>query len=403
MRRGSLIQLFVIIVIVIAATVGLYQPIRNHINLGLDLQGGLHVVMEAVDAPDNPVSSDKVDGALNIIRTRVDQLGVKEPIVQKQGDRRIIVELAGIQDPQEAIRVIGKTALLEFKDPDGNTVLYGSELKDAKSNIDPQTNKPEVNLEFTEKGTQLFGNLTSQNVGKVIPVVLDNELISAPVVNEPITGGKARISGGYQTLEEAEHDAIMFRSGSLPVKLEMVEKRTVGPTLGADSLKKSMEAGIIGIIVVFIFMLAFYRLPGVIADFSLLLYTLIVMGVLALINTSLTLPGIAGIILSIGMAVDANIIIYERMKEELRTGKTLMAAIDAGFARAFWTIFDSQLTTLIGAGVLFFLGTGPIKGFAVTLSIGIVVNLFTSITFTRYMLRLIARSKAVTNLKFYGV
>lgn len=404
MRRwGSLIRLVIAVVLVITAAVAAYRPIKENLNLGLDLQGGLHVVLEGVDTPDAPVSDEAMKGAVGVIRNRIDQLGVREPIIQRQGDRRIIVELAGVQDPQEAIRIIGKTALLEFKDPDGNTVLYGSELKDAQAAINPQNNQAEVHLTFSDKGAQAFADLTSRYVGQRIAIYLDNVLLTAPTVEEPITGGNAVIRGGYQSLQEAEHDAIMLRSGALPVKLEMIERRTVGPTLGADSLNKSLKAGFIGIALIFIFMLGYYRLPGLVANFSLLLYGLLVLGTLVLIQTTLTLYGIAGFILSIGMAVDANIIIYERLKEELRAGKTLMAAIDAGFSRAFMTIFDSNLTTLFGAAVLFFLGTGPIKGFAVTLSIGIVASMLTAITFTRFLLRQIAGSRLVTNLKLYGV
>ncbi|MDH7479177.1 MAG: protein translocase subunit SecD [Syntrophomonadaceae bacterium] len=402
-RRGSLIQLVIMVVLVITAAVAAYRPVKQNLNLGLDLQGGLHVVMEGVDTPEAPVSDEAMKGAVGVIRNRIDQLGVKEPIIQRQGDRRIIVELAGVQDPQEAIRIIGKTALLEFKDHGGKTVLYGSELKDAQATINPQNNQAEVHLTFSDKGAQDFADLTSRYVGQRIAIYLDNVLLTAPTVEEPITGGNAVIRGGYQNLQEAEHDAIMLRSGALPVKLEMIEKRTVGPTLGADSLNKSLKAGLIGIALIFIFMLGFYRLPGLVANFSLLLYGTLVLGTLALLQTTLTLPGIAGFILSIGMAVDANVIIYERLKEELRAGKTLMAAIDAGFSRAFWTIFDANLTTLFGAGVLFFLGTGPIKGFAVTLSIGIIASMLTAITFTRYLLRLIAGSRLVTSLKLYGV
>jgi preprotein translocase subunit SecD len=203
-------------------------------------------------------------------------------------------------------------------------------------------------------------------------------------------------------LTAAENDAILLRSGSLPVKLEMIEKRTVGPSLGEESLEKSYQAGLIGFLAIFIFMIGYYRVPGILADFSLVLFGLLVLGILALFGATLTLPGIAGFILSVGMAVDANILIFERVKEELRTGKTLMSAIDAGFARAFWTIFDSNLTTLIGAGVLYYFGSGLIKGFALTLSIGIVCSMFTAITFTRFLLRYLGRSRLITNVKLYG-
>jgi len=403
MQRWNITQLVGIVVLVLIATAVAYKPILNNLNLGLDLRGGLHVVLQAVDTPDAPVTADSVQAALGIVRNRIDQLGVKEPVVQTEGNDRIVVELAGVQDPQEAVRIIGKTAILEFRGPGGQTELYGSELQDAQAAISPSDGKPEVHIKFKPKGTQVFADMTTRYNQQQIAVYLDNQVLMAPVVREPITTGEAVISGSYNTLQEAESDAILLRSGSLPVKLEIVEKRTVGPMLGSDSLQKSLQAGYLGLAFIFLFMLGFYRFPGLVANFTLILYGLLVMGVLALLHATITLPGIAGILLSVGMAVDANIIIFERMKEELRSGKTLMAGIDAGFSRAFWTIFDANLTTLIGAGVLLYFGTGPIKGFAVTLSIGILASMFTAITFTRYLLRLIARSRVVTDRKWYGV
>ncbi|MGI6648011.1 MAG: protein translocase subunit SecD [Bacillota bacterium] len=404
MHRGSSVHIFLVIatiLVVIAAAVAGVNPIRQNINLGLDLQGGIHVVLEAVDTPEAPVTPEAVKGAAGVIRTRVDQLGLKEPIIQPEGNNRIIVELAGVQDPEEAVELIGKTAMLEFKNPEGETVLLGNELKDARAGLNPN-GTPEVHLTFNPQGAETFKQITTDNVGRQIAIYLDGNLLTNPVVKEPIPNGEAVISGGYQSLEEAENDAILLRSGALPVKLEMMEKRTVGPVLGEESLQKSFKAGLIGIAAILVFMIGFYRLSGFIADFSLVLYALLVLGILAIFQATLTLPGIAGFILSIGMAVDANILIYERIKEELRAGKTLMAGIDAGFTRAFWTIFDSNLTTLIGAGVLYYFGSGSIKGFALTLSIGILCSMFTAITFTRFMLRSTARSQLITNPKLYG-
>ncbi|NLK50990.1 MAG: protein translocase subunit SecD [Syntrophomonadaceae bacterium] len=404
MRRGStfhVVLFFATILVVLAGAAMSVTPIKQHINLGLDLQGGIHVVLQAVDTPETPVTAEGVKSAVGVIRNRVDQLGLKEPIIQPEGTDRIIVELAGVQDPEEAVALIGKTAILEFKNPEGQTVLLGNQLKDAQAGLN-QAGQPEIHLTFNAEGAEAFGKITSANVGRQIAIYLDGVLLTNPVVEEPITTGDAVIRGGYKSLQEAEQHAILLRSGALPVKLEMIEKRAVGPTLGEESLQKSYKAGLIGIILIFLFMIGYYRFPGVIAGFSLVLYGALVMGILAALNATLTLPGIAGFILSIGMAVDANIIIYERLKEELRAGKTLMAAIDSGFTRAFWTIFDANLTTLIGAGVLLYFGSGPIKGFAVTLSIGILCSMFTAITFTRFMLRTVARSQMVTNLKLYG-
>jgi preprotein translocase subunit SecD len=404
MQRGNtryLVFAVLTILIIVAGAVAGFKPITQHINLGLDLQGGMHAVLEAVDTPDAPVTPEAVRGALGVIRNRVDQLGLKEPIIQLEGDKRIIVELAGVQDPEEAVRLIGKTAMLEFKNSEGETLLLGKDLTNAQAALNPNGDA-EVHLTFNPQGTEIFGRITTQYLGQPIGIYLDGILLTNPRVESAILNGEAVIHGGYQDLQEAENDAILLRSGSLPVKLEMIEKRTVGPVLGEESLQKSYKAGIIGIVMIFLFMVGYYRLPGLVADFSLVLYGTLVLGILALFGATLTLPGIAGFILSIGVAVDTNIIIYERVKEELRVGKTLMASIDAGFRRAFWTIFDANLTTLIGAGVLWYFGSGPIKGFAVTLSIGILCSMFTAITFTRFLLRSIGRSRLITNVKLYG-
>lgn len=397
-------KLFLIVLIIVGLAIGLAQPLAEKLqeHLGLDLKGGVHVVYEAIPSPGSPVTSDAIARLIAVIRNRVDALGVTEPVIQKEGTKRVVVELPGVKDPEEAVRLIGKTAHLEFKTEDGKTVLTGKDLKDARAQLNPQTNEPEVLLKFDKEGAKKFGEVTTANVGKRIAIYLDDKLLTAPVVKEPITTGDAVISGGYQSLEEAQQEAILLRSGALPVKVELLEKRTVGPVLGKDSLDRSLKAGIIGILLIFVFMIAYYRVPGLIADLSLVVYGLLVAGIFLLIRATLTLPGIAGFILSIGMAVDANIIIYERIKEELRAGKTLRAAIDAGFQHAFRAILDANVTTLIAAAVLYYFGSGPIRGFAVTLSIGILTSMFTAITFTRYLLHLLARSRLVLNPKAYG-
>jgi len=397
-------KLFLIIMIIVGLALGLAQPLAEKLQerLGLDLKGGVHVVYEAVPSPGSPVTSDAIARLIAVIRNRVDALGVTEPVIQKEGTRRVVVELPGVKDPEEAVRLIGKTAHLEFKTEDGKTVLTGKDLKDARAQLNPQTNEPEVLLKFDKEGAKKFGEVTTANVGKRNAIYLDDKLLTAPVVKEPITTGDAVISGGYQSLEEAQHEAILLRSGALPVKVKLLEKRTVGPLLGKDSLDRSLKAGIFGILLIFVFMVAYYRVPGVIADLSLVVYGLLVAGIFLLIKATLTLPGIAGFILSVGMAVDANIIVYERLKEELRAGKTLRAAIDAGFKHAFRTILDANVTTLIAAAVLYYFGSGPIRGFAVTLSIGILTSMFTAVTFTRYLLHLLASSRLVLNPKAYG-
>ena len=400
MRKNVFAKLMTIVIVIIAVFAYYISPLAHSIKQGLDLQGGTHVVLEAIDTPEAPVNDDAVNRVVKIIERRVNELGLTEPIIQREGSRRIIVELPGVKDPEKAIEMLGKTAMLEFKDEAGVTALNGTDLKDAHAQID-QANKNLVALEFTEEGAQKFADLTTKNIGKKIAVLLDKKVLTNPTVNEPITGGKAVITGS-QTIEEAQNLAILMRSGSLPVKVDIVETRTVGPTLGQDSKDKSEFAFMVGIGAIIIFMLAFYRLSGLIANVSLALYVLMLLFSLKLLDATLTLPGIAGIILSMGMAVDANVLIFERFKEEFRNGKTLRNAMDSGFSRAFATILDSNVTTIIAAVVLFFLGSGPIKGFAITLGLGIVLSMFTAITVTQYLLKLLIGSNLFKNSKFFG-
>ena len=297
--------------------------------------------------------------------------------------------------------MLGRTALLEFKDISGLTVLTGKDLKNSKAHV-AQNNQPVVGLEFNDDGARKFAALTAQNIGKPISILLDGDVLTSPVVQEVITGGNAQISGS-RTMEEAEHLAILLRSGSLPVKVDVMEIRTVGPTLGQDSKEMSIKAFAIGTISVFIFMLLFYRLSGLVADIALLLYIMMLLLAMKYLNATLTLPGIAGIILSIGMAVDANVLIFERFKEEIQKGKTLRSAMEAGFDKAFLTIFDSNLTTVMAAVVLFYLGTGPIRGFAVTLALGVALSMLSAITITRYLLRFLIASNLAKHPSFYGL
>lgn len=400
MKSGNLTK-FLIAVIAIIVVFGYYiQPLALSIKQGLDLQGGTHVVMEAVDTPEAKVDEDAVQRVVRIIERRVNELGLTEPIIQRQGAKRIIVELPGVKDPEKAIEMLGKTALMEFQDETGKTVLTGRDLKDARAQID-QSKQNLVAIEFTDEGGKRFADLTSKNVGRHIAIMLDKQVLTNPVVQEAITGGKAVITG-QRSIEEAERLAILLRSGSLPVKVDIVEMRTVGPTLGQDSKDKSEKAFAIGVAAIVLFMLLFYRLSGFVANVTLLLYVLLLLASLKALNATLTLPGIAGIILSMGMAVDANVLIFERFKEEYRNGKTLRAAMEAGFSRAFATIFDSNVTTLFAAAVLFFLGSGPIKGFAITLGIGIILSMFTAITVTKYMLKTLMNANVVKNGKVFG-
>jgi preprotein translocase subunit SecD len=330
----------------------------------------------------------------------VDALGVKEPYIQRSGNR-IIVELAGVDDPNKAIDVIGKTALLEFIDEQGNIVVTGKDLK--KADVGTRgTQEAVVLLEFNAEGAKKFAEATANNVGKHILILLDKQTISAPVVNEAIPNGRAEISG-YESVESAYRLAIQLNSGALPVALEVVENRSVSATLGQDSISQSKTAAIVGIAAVAVYMLLYYRFPGLIADISLAFYIFITLGVLALLRATITLPGIAGIILSVGMAVDANVIIFERCREELRSGQTPRSAIVNGFKNALRAIVDSNVTTLISAGVLMWLGSGPIRGFAVTLSVGVLSSMFTAIILTRFLLFAVVNSGVYRGRKiFFG-
>jgi len=399
LRWGNLTT-FLVATLAILVVFGFYiSPLAHSIKQGLDLQGGTHVVLEGVDTPEAQVTEDAMQRVVKIIERRVNELGLTEPVIQRQGDRRIIVELPGVKDPEGAIAMLGKTALLEFKDEAGTTVLTGKDLKDAQAHLN--NNRPEVAIEFTDEGGKLFADLTAKNVGKHIAILLDKQVLTNPVVQEKIAGGKAVITG-EKTMEEAQNLAILLRSGALPVKMEVIETRTVGPTLGQDSKDKSMTAFAISIGAIVLFMLLFYRLSGLVANIALVFYILILLVLLKMLNATMTLPGIAGVILSMGMAVDANVLIFERFKEEFRGGKTLRAAMDAGFSRAFATILDSHVTTIVAALVLFFLGSGPIKGFAVTLGLGVALSLFSAITVTRYLLKSLMNSNAFKSGKFFG-
>jgi len=362
------------------------------------------------------------DQALETIRNRIDQFGVTEPDIRPQEEGRLLIQLPGIQDPQRAIELIGKTALLEFKlvdeehgveealqgsMPPGSEILYqvdvdpqtgrqrkipyllkkrtlltGEYLTDARVQIDTQYSEPYVSLSFDSRGARLFEQITGQNIKKRLAIVLDDNVHSAPVIQDKISGGRAQITGRF-TMDEARDLAIVLRAGALPAPVKIIEERTVGPSLGRDSIEKGFKSMIIGGLVVIAFMIIYYGMSGAIADFALLLNMLFIMAGLAFFSATLTLPGIAGIILTIGMSVDANVLIFERIREELRLGKTPRASIEGGYGKAVVTILDAQVTTLIAALVLFQFGTGPVRGFAVTLSIGIVASLFTAIFITR--------------------
>jgi preprotein translocase subunit SecD len=511
--RDLLLKIGLIVAVVIASVV-LAVPPRKKIHLGLDLQGGLHLVLEvqvdkgiervlerradalrrdlvtkglgvvAVEpyglqgvrmvfnkpaekgiveevvrsqdpsgevrqsAPEvwlydlsaaelQHMRTSAVDQALEKIRNRIDAFGVSEPSISKQGTQRIVVQLPGLQDTQRAIDLIGKTAQLELKlvhsqptapgatPPPGTQFLplkkkdprtgqlveaggyfverraqvSGDMLADARAVPDQSSGQYYVLMRLDNRGKRLFERLTRENVGKSLAIVLDDVIFSAPVIQEPIPGGEARITGSF-TPEEARDLAIVLREGALPAPVTIVENRAVGPSLGSDSITQGIRAAVLGSTLVVVFMLVYYRLSGLIATVALALNFVIIMGVLALpgLGATLTLPGIAGIILTLGMAVDANVLIFERVREELRIGKSPRAAVETGFDRAFSAILDANVTTIVAAVVLFQFGTGPIKGFAVTLTIGIIVSMFTAIFVSRTVFETVFQLRRVTAL-----
>ncbi|MCI1821522.1 MAG: protein translocase subunit SecD [Megasphaera sp.] len=396
-----MVKFFGAVIIILAAFITFIYPLANSIKQGLDLQGGTHIVLEAVDTPDAPVTDDSLSRVVTIIERRINEMGLTEPIVQKEGARRVIVELPGEKDPQKAIETIGKTAVLEFKDESGATRMTGKDLKTAKEQID-NGKKNVVAIEFTDEGAKKFADLTASNVGHQISILLDGQVLTSPVVNEAITGGKAVITGS-KTLEDAKNLAILLRSGALPVKVQVLEVRTIGPSLGQDSKIKSEKAFAIGIVLIMIFLVAIYRVSGLVANVALLVYIMILLAILKYLNATLTLPGIAGIILSMGFAVDANILIFERFKEEVLIGKSLRTSMEAGFRRAFSTILDANVSVMIAAIVLIVMGSGTVKGFAVNLALGIIVSMFTAILVSRSLLTWFINTGLITNPWFYGL
>ncbi|MGV8905011.1 MAG: protein translocase subunit SecD [Acetobacterium sp.] len=388
-------------------TVGVYSigNIGKTINYGLDLTGGVNVVLEAEANDADPVTPEKIDSAILTIRQRIDSIGVSTPTITKQGENRIRVSIPSVSDQEEALTLIGKTAQLEFLGPDDTVILTGKDVVDSKGVMQTDNSgiqKAVVTLKFSEEGTKLFAAATEKYQGQIIKIKLDDEVISSPTVNVVITSGEAVIEG-MGDIDEAGNLASLIRGGALPVKLAPVEIRTVGPTLGQNSLDQSFLAGLIGIGLVLIFMLVVYRGLGFIADLALMIYIMIFLIIMTALNVTLTLPGIAGLILSVGMAVDANVIIFSRIKEEARSGKSLLTAIDVGFSRAFTTILDSNVTTLIAGFVLFFLGSGSIQGFAVTLILGILVSMFTAIVITRQLIKMLVKTGIFNNHAFYGL
>ena len=381
-------KLWIRLLLVIAILAGAVCIImREPVKLGLDLKGGVYAVLEAAPEKEGDIiDNETMNSLIEVLDRRINGIGVAESVVQKAGNNRVIIELPGISDTTEAINMIGKTALLEFK------------IMDENGNL----GEPQINFEMKPEGAIEFARITRENVGKQLAIVLDGKVQTAPVIRTEIPGGTGSISGNY-TVEEAKRTATLLNSGALPIKAEIVETRTVGASLGDESIAASMVAGKVAMVLIGIFMIIFYRFPGIVADIALVCFGLITFALLQFIGATLTLPGIAGLILSAGMAVDANVIIFERIKEELGFGNTIRGAINAGFSKGFVAIFDSNLTTLIITGILFIFGTGPVKGFAVTLTIGTVASMFTAIVMTKVLLMVFVEVFHLNNPKLFGI
>ncbi len=411
-----------------AALADLMQPVAGNLLTGMGVGGGatevdldqrnegqlvLTLTQEGIDSRVNSA----VEQSIEVVRRRIDALGTTEPTIQRQGRERILVQVPGLDDPERLKALLGSTAKLSFqmvdttmsaeqalssRPPPDSQVLYsiddppfpylierrvlvsGEELVDAQTSFDQRTGEPVVTFRFNSNGARRFATVTQENVGRPFAIILDNEVISAPVIREPILGGTGQISGQF-TVETANDLAILLRAGALPAPLTILEERTVGPGLGADSIAAGEIAALVGIVAVLGFMLLSYGLFGIFSNISLIVNISLLFGVLSLLQATLTLPGIAGIVLTIGMAVDANVLIYERIREEIRAGKSAIASIDSGFSKALGTILDANVTTLIAAVILFQLGSGPVRGFAVTLAIGILTTVFTAFTVNRLM------------------
>ncbi len=408
------IILFWVIVAISAACLGII--INKPTSLGLDLVGGSRLTLEAQTSDTiKKITPEIMDSLQYAIENRVNALGVGETTVQKVGDKRLMIEIPNISDTAQAKEFLGETAELEFKRPAGideyggikweSTGLTGKDLKKALVGSSPGNGEWVVSIEFNQEGAKKFAHLTRDLVGQQMAIFFNGELKSAPRVNEEITGGHAQITGGDGGFEyeEVKNMVDLLNAGALPVGAEIIEENSVGPTLGADSIQKSKIAGIIGLTLVMLFMIAYYRAPGVIACVALMIYSVIVFAIFKLIPVTLTLAGIAGFILSIGMAVDANILIFERTKEELRAGRSLFTAINSGFERAFTSILDSNMTTFITCAILYALGTGVVKGFAVTLAIGVAVSMFSAITITKNFMHLVFGTGELKHPALFGL
>lgn len=360
------------------------------INRGLDLSGGISI-LEELDVTDNISTKElqeDVSKTIQLMTYRLNPNGVSEIVITQEGSKRIRIDVPGKYNLDETIATVGKTGTLKFLDPDGNTLLTGKDVKKATARFNSSTSEYEVDLEFNSTGTKAFADATTKFLGKTIKITMDDVELTSPTVQSVISNGQASISSRTMTLTEAQKYANIINSGALPVSVKVVSSQIVGATLGAEAFQQSKIAGMIGVAIVFLFMILYYRVPGFLATISLVVYMLLVLATLALVDATLTLSGIAGFILTVGVACDANILIFERMKEELKTGKSTKGAIDAGFHRALSSIIDSNFITIIAGFILYSLGTGSVKGFALTLIIGVIISMLVAIIFTRFMINL---------------
>lgn len=421
MRGKYILFLISILAIFFLACFFVFKFPQRPFKLGLDLQGGSHLVYQAdLSNIEKEDYSSAMAGLRDIIERRVNLFGVVEPIVQTQitgEDYRLIVELAGVKDVSEAIKMIGQTPYLEFREPRPDydefleqnkeliekgeiqideffqpSLLTGRYLKKAELNFDPNTYEPSVSILFDDEGAKIFEEMTQRNLGNPLAIYIDNDLISAPIVQEKISGGKAQITGRF-TVDEARRLVTNLNAGALPIPINLISQQTIGPTLGEDSLQKSLKAGIFGFLAIIVFMIVFYRLPGLLASFSLLIYVVLVLSLFKMIPVTLTLAGIAGFILSMGMAVDANVLVFSRMREERREQKSFETVIEEGFRRAWPSIRDGNLTTIITAIILFGFGSSFVKGFAFTLVLGNLISIFTAVIVTKLFFKIFIDSR----------
>nr|WP_307774657.1 protein translocase subunit SecD [uncultured Cetobacterium sp.] len=403
MNMKGIIKLLLVFAILVGSW---WLAVVKPTKLGLDLKGGVYVVLEAQPEEGTKLDDEAMNRLIEVLDRRINGLGVAESVVQRAGADRVIIELPGITNTEQAVDMIGKTALLEFKIMHddgtlGETLLTGGALKKADVSYD-NLGRPQIQFEMNVEGAKAFAKITRENIGKRLAITLDGEVQTAPSINSEIPSGNGVITGNY-TVEEAKGTATLLNAGALPVKAKIIETRIVGASLGDESIAQSKTAAMVAVGLIAVFMLAIYRLPGFVADLALLSFGLIMFAMLNFIDATLTLPGIAGMILSAGMAVDANVIIFERIKDELRLGNSIKGAINLGFSKGISSIIDSNVTTVLTALVLFMFGTGTVKGFAVTLTIGTVASMLTAILITKVLLMTFIDLFKVNKTEFFGV